>query len=237
MTDPNTQTFRLLDPSGQEIMSGPMSMIMENIPDSNARNSALEEAVHAATQAVQAEERLQDARACAAQIISDTVTRLCARLDAYIAHQEEQRRQDEEQAAREEQEEIQRTLDQLPDPDNPDNPDEPYATDPKEREASLATGDDGDLEIRHEVDPERYGPGEREDAEPQAKPVLHYSSVPMSYIKGKRDATGDLPEGLEMRAPSALGTDPIYDPADLGHPQPRSAKQVPPPVDVSLHEE
>jgi vacuolar-type H+-ATPase subunit H len=231
MTDPDTQTFRLLDPSGQEIMSGPMSLIMENIPDSNARNSALEEAVHAAQQAVEAEQRLHDARACAAQIISDTVTRLCHRLDAYLTRQEEQQRQDEEQALRQEQEEIQRTLDQLPDPDNPDDPDEPHAFDQKEREASLTgTGDDGDLTVKHEVDPERYGEVE-EDAEAPVKPVLSYGRVPLSYIK-KKDATGDLPEGVESRAPAPLGSNPVYDPADLGKPE--DPKQVQQPISSGL---
>jgi hypothetical protein len=40
MTD--TQLFRLLDPDGKEIMNGPMSAIMERLPDTHDRNAALE---------------------------------------------------------------------------------------------------------------------------------------------------------------------------------------------------
>jgi hypothetical protein len=218
MTDPNTQTFRLLDPLGQEIMAGPMSMIMENIPDTNARNSALEQAVHAAKVAVEAEERLQDARTCAAQMISDTVAHLASRLDAYITRREEQRRQDEEQAEREEQRRIEDELASLPDPDAPD----PLA----------ASGDDDQLTVHPPVDPERYGPGpEIEDDQEQSKPVLSYGRVPLSYIK-KKDATGDLPEGVESRAPAPLGSQPVYDPAELGKPE--DPKQVEQPISSGL---
>jgi vacuolar-type H+-ATPase subunit H len=215
MTEPNEQTFRLLDPDGQEIMSGPMSMIMEHMPDTNARNSALEEAVRAATQAVEAEQKLEDARACAAQIISDTVNRLTERLDQYVAHQEEQQRRDAEEAERQEQERIEAELTALPDPDN----------------QPLVEPDDGDLEIKHEVEAERYGPGE-DDAEPEVKAALSYPPIPTSYVKGKRDAEGDLPEGLVSRSPPPLGNYPVYDPADLGKPE--DPKQVPQPIAPSL---
>jgi vacuolar-type H+-ATPase subunit H len=219
MSEPDTQMFRLLSPDGQEIMAGPMSALMERLPDTHDRNAALEAAVRAAKEAVEAEERLQDARACAAQIISDTVTRLTHRLDAYLTRQAEQRRRDAEEAERQEQEEIQRALDQLPDPDDPDDPD-----------PLTAAGDDDQLTAHPPVDPERYGPGEREDAEAPVKPALSYGKVPLSYVKkhdtGLRDAEGDLPEGLENRSPAPLGTDPIYDPANLGKPE--DPKQVPP---------
>jgi hypothetical protein len=223
MTEPNTQTFRMIDPEGKEIMSGSLPALMEHLPDTPAREAALDQMLKTAAEAVAAEEQRDQAIASTAQMITDAVTRLTHRLDAYITRQEEQQRQDEEQALRKEQEEIQRTLDQLPDPDAPDDP-------------LGAAGDDDQLTIHPAVDPERYGPGE-DDAEEPTKPVLSYPPIPLSYIKGKRDATADLPEGVESLAPAPLGTDPIYDPADLGHPRSRSAKQVPPPVDVSLHEE
>jgi vacuolar-type H+-ATPase subunit H len=243
MSDPDTQMFRLLSPDGQEIMAGPMSALMERLPDTHDRNAALETAVRAAKEAVEAEERLQDARACAAQIISDTVSRLCARLDAYVAHQEEQRRQDEEQALRQEQEEIQRTLDQLPDPDEPDDPDnEPYAYDQKEREATLTgtepANDDGDLTVKHAQDPEHYAPGEREDAEAPVKPALSYGRVPLSYVK-KHDEdplrlTDPIP--FDPDAPGAVKHDPNPGPepgSRIAPPLPQVAQ----PVSISLNEE
>jgi vacuolar-type H+-ATPase subunit H len=229
--------FRLLDPDGQEIMAGPMSALMERLPDTHDRNAVLETAVRAAKEAVEAEQRLEDARACAAQIISDTVTRLCSRLDAYVAHQEEQRRQDEEQALRQEQQRIQDELAALPDPDEPD----PYAFDGKEREASLTgTGDDGDLEVRHKVEGERYGPSEvEEDADPEVKPALSYGRVLLSYVK-KHDEDPDLrltdPIPFDPDAPGAVKHDP--------HPGPEPDSRIAPPLPgipqptaISLYEE
>jgi hypothetical protein len=226
--DPDTQTFRLLDPDGQEIMNGPMSAIMERLPDTQARNSALEEAVHAAVEAVQAEERATEARACAAQIITDTVTRLTTRLDAYIAHQEEQQRRDAEEAERKEQEEIQSMLDQLPDPDAPerttDQDPEGILPDPDDPTGTSIAGDDGDLTLKAPVDPEKYGPVE-EDADPEVKAALSYGKVPLSYVK-KHDSD---PLPFDPDAPGAsevppTGPEPgsIMDPPKPGIPQPVS---------------
>jgi hypothetical protein len=214
MTD---QTFRWLDADGNEIMRGSLSALAEHLPDTPARDAALEEAVQAAVQAVEAEQRRDQARASTAQMISDAVERLMARVDREEQYRADQERIKAEQAAQAEQEEIQRTLDALPDPDSPD----PLG----------AASDDGDLEIKHEVEAERYGSQVEEDAE-QVKPVLSYGNTPMSYIK-KKDATADLPEDLEMRSPAPLGTDPVYDPAELAHPQ-DPKRQIPQPIAPSL---
>jgi hypothetical protein len=223
MTDP-AQTFRMLNSEGEEIASGSLPALMEHLPDTPAREAALDQMLKTAAEAVEAEQRRDEARACTVQMISDALTRLTDRLEREEQWRKDKARRDAEEAKRKEQEEIQRTLDQLPDPDNPnpDEPDEPYAYDQKEREASLTGNDDGELELKHEVDPEKYG-----DDQEQPKPALSYGKVPLSYVK-KKDAEGDLPEGLENRSPAPLGTDPVYDPADLGGA--KDPKQVSQPI-------
>jgi hypothetical protein len=107
---------------------------------------------------------------------------------------------------------------------------------PPEGEQTIAAPDDGDLEIKRAADPERYGPNEREDQDPEVKPPLSYGRVPLSYVKRKD-------EGQE-------GSDPIpFDPASPGEvdirspgPDPSSVlypprPQVAQPTAISLHEE
>jgi hypothetical protein len=221
MTDPNTQIIRWIDADGKEVMTGKLSKLAEHLPDTPARDAALSSMLKTAAEAVEAEQRRDQALASTAQMISDAVERLMARVDREEQCRAEQERIKAEQAEQEEQQRIQDELAALPDPDNPD----PFG----------AAGDDDQLSVHPAVDPERYGPTE-DDAEAPVKPVLSYGRVPTSYIR-KKDATADLPEGVESRAPAPLGTDPIYDPKDLAYPPPRSAKQTPQPIDVSLHEE
>jgi hypothetical protein len=188
MTDP--QTFKLLDPAGEVIMTGSLDALMERLPDTPARDAALETAIRVAAEAVEAEERADEARACAARSIADTITRLTERLDAEEQRREEQQRQDEEEAQLREQEEIEHMLDELPDPDDPD--------------PLTAAGDDGDLETKLALSPEKYGV--EEDADADAVP-LSYGKVPESYVKGE-----------EAQDPVGIGgaTDPEPDLEALG---------------------
>jgi hypothetical protein len=134
VTDP-AQTFKLYGPTGDIIMTGSMNAIMERIPDSVARNAALEDMLKVAADAVEAEERADEARACAAQILADGLTRLAHRLDAFEKERAISAKRAE--AARKEaaQRRVQRYLDELPDPDTPKYPDL-YSFDRKEREAT-----------------------------------------------------------------------------------------------------
>jgi cobalamin biosynthesis protein CobT len=118
MSNTDTQQFVLTSATGEVIAHGSMSSVMEHLPDTHARDAALSSMLRTATDAVEAEQRRAEAYASAAQMISDTVEHLTNRMDAYIAGREDQRRRDAEEAEREEQEEIQRTLDALPDPDD-----------------------------------------------------------------------------------------------------------------------
>jgi hypothetical protein len=191
----NTQTFTLLDPYGVPIMKGSLPALMEHIPDSVARNAALDDVVRIACDAVEAEERVAEARAIAVKHFCDGLSRLATRLDQFEKARSLAAKRSE--AARKEaaQRQVQRYMDE-----EWDDPDEPYSIDPKEREASLARdedpegipppadptgaslkkGDDGDLEIKH-------APSEEDD-----------------------DSVGDLPPELKEGAPAPSGsyTDP-----------------------------
>jgi hypothetical protein len=113
-----------------------------------------------------------------------------------------------------------------------------------EGEQPLAASDDGDLEAKHEVDPERYGPNEREDAEPTIKPPLAYPTLPTSYGKVpesyvKRKDT-DLPPGhdpnpLNPEAPGEVDIPPPGpEPGSLDYPP---HPQVAQPIGISMHGE
>ena len=203
----DTQTFKLYGPSGDVIMTGSMNAIMERLPDTSA--DALSTMLDTAVKQVEAEEKLEDARACAAQILADGITRLTSRLDAFEVRREEQQRLDEQEAEREQQRRVQAMLDALPDPDDPDLDDRtgiiPPAQDPTGAELE---SDDGDLEIKHAKDTERYGPGSDDEG------------------------PGDLPRELEKDVPPPSGsyTDPKPDP--LGGPE--DPKQVTQPISASL---
>jgi hypothetical protein len=219
----DTQTFRWLDADGKEIMSGSLSSLAEHLPDTPARDAALSSMLKTAAEAVEAEQRRDEALASTAQMISDAVTRLTHRMDAYVERQEEQQRRDEEEALRQEQEEIQRMLNAGPDPDAPDPLD--------------AVGDDGDLTLKHsphEIDPERYDP--KEDAEGEVKPVLSYPRVPLSYVK-RKDTDLRLTDPIPFD-PDAPGAAPDPEPG----PEPGSRlspplPQVAQPTAISLNEE
>jgi len=155
----DTQTFKLYGPSGDVIMTSSMNAIMERLPDTSARNDALSTMLDTAVKQVEAEEKLEDARACAAQILADGITRLTSRLDAFEVRREEQQRLDEQEAEREQQRRVQAMLDALPDPDDPDLGDPTGIIPPTRATGAELESDDGDLEIKHAKDPERYGPG------------------------------------------------------------------------------
>jgi hypothetical protein len=102
---------------------------------------------------------------------------------------------------------------------------------PPEGEQPIATPDDGDLTVKHEVDPERYGPNEREDQDPEVKSPLSYGRVPLSYVKRK---DGDpipfdpaSPGEVDILAPGPDPGSTLYPP----HPQ------VAQPTAISLNEE
>jgi hypothetical protein len=147
MTD--TQTFKLYGPSGDVIMTGSMNAIMERLPDTHARNDALSTMLDTAVKQVEAEECADAARACAAQILADGITRITHRLAQFEKQRALSAKRAEAQRKAEGQRRVQRYLDELPDIDDPDP--EPYSTDPKEREAELREGDEGTGDLPREL--------------------------------------------------------------------------------------
>jgi hypothetical protein len=76
-------------------------------------------------------------------------------------------------------------------------------------EAELARDPDDD---ELPLPPDTVSPSAGDDGELQA-------SHPPSRDPGEEDAEGDLPPDIERGTPPGLGTDPIYDPSHLSHPQ------------------
>jgi hypothetical protein len=151
MSDTDTQLFRLLDPDGKEIMSGPMSIIMEHLPDTNARNAALDGMLRSAIDAVEAEERTNQARTAAAQILSDGITRLCSRMDSFEKARALSMKRAEAEIQHRARQRVAAMLDALPDPDEPEPTTEPYSIDRKQRMA--------DQEPNEILPPPRESPG------------------------------------------------------------------------------
>jgi hypothetical protein len=102
------------------IVVGDLCEVMAYIPQSIARNDALEELEKARFTADQIASMQQKTRAVQATMLSDSVNHLCARLDSLLTRRDEQRRLDAEREEEEEQQRIQAELDALPDPDAPD---------------------------------------------------------------------------------------------------------------------
>jgi hypothetical protein len=205
MTD--TQTFKLYGPSGEVIMTGSMNAILERLPDTHARNDALSTMLDTAVKAVEAEEQLEEARATAAQILSDGITRITHRLDQFEKARAISAKRAEAARKEAEQRRVQRYLDQLPDPDLPDDPEAFGIIPPAQDPTGTSLEDDGDLEIKKAQDPERYGPTDDE-------------------------GPGDLPRKLEQDVPPLSGsyTNPKPDP--LGGPE--KPKQVTQPISASF---
>jgi hypothetical protein len=202
MTDP-AQTFKLTSSTGAIIAHGALSSAMECLPDTHARTDAIEAMFRVAADAVAAEERANEARACAIKHFCDGITRLSARIDQFEKQRALSAKRAEAQRKEAAQRQVQRYLDELPDPDEP----ELYSIDPKERQAALTPGDDGDLEIKKAKEPEQYG--------------LNDDEYP-----------GDLPPELKEGAPAPSGSyaDPKPDP--LGGPE--NPHQVQQPISASL---
>jgi hypothetical protein len=133
MSTDDTQIFKLTSPTGEVIMTGSMSAIMERLPDTTARNDAIDSMLRTAVDAVEAEEKLADARASAAQILSDGITRLSSRMDSFEKARALSMKRAEAEVQHRARQRVAAMLDGLPDPDDPD---ETYSLDRKERTAT-----------------------------------------------------------------------------------------------------
>jgi hypothetical protein len=194
----------------EAIMIGPLSEVLEYIRGTPAREEAEQRQIAREQQVADVANRVADIGAH----FMDEIEALAAEKEEQVRleakRKADQERQATEDAACEEAAMLREYLETHPDPNAP--------------------ADDGELEINEPPDKERYGgPEIEEDA---GGVPLAYPPIPTTYIKGTHDQTGDLPAGVERRSPAPLGSDPVYDPAELAHA--KDPKQVPQPTAVSL---
>jgi hypothetical protein len=100
-------------------MIGPMSECLEGIRQSVAHTAMLRRLDEGERQAAATEHLQEQVRKQQILTFCDSVGKLARRIDSYEAELAIRKRRAAADAEREEQEHIQRTLDQLPDPDDP----------------------------------------------------------------------------------------------------------------------
>jgi hypothetical protein len=211
-------------PPAEAIAIGGLDEIMQFLPQTVAYQELEQRALSLVDQLSRREQTFTDG----VQVLTESVGKFmdaCGRLvDGGEEREAEQIRLDEEEKARAEAARVAAIAEELAPIVGP------------EGEQTLAAPDDGELEIKNKVDPARFGPNEREDAEP-VKPALSYPTVPTSY--------GNTPESYVKRK----DTDPLpFDPdapgaVDIPPPGPEPGSrlyegppQVAQPTSVSWHE-
>ena len=133
------------------IITGPLDMLMEHVPQSTAIVAAEERLARVTQEADTKSASLAHVLKTVTDSlrhIADRVTRITGRVDIAVAQKAERARQDKEAAEARRVEEL---LAALPDPDDPDA-------------ALLSEPDDGDLEApKHPASKEHYDPEHRAD--------------------------------------------------------------------------
>jgi hypothetical protein len=102
------------------IVVGPYNEVMEYIPQSVARNDALEKLEHARFTVDQIAAMQQKTRAVQATMLCDSLNHLSARLDSFLTRRADAEREEARAREEAEQQRIQDELASLPDPDTPD---------------------------------------------------------------------------------------------------------------------
>ena len=190
-----TERFAIVPIEGkapaESIVIGPMSEVMKYISQSIPRIEEEKRLAQAQLDAEETERQQHETRACAAQMLANSIVRLGERLDAFETRQAEradqlQREEEAAEAAR-----IAEELAALPDPDDPEAFDNP-----------TATGDDGDFQAVHEpVDTEKHNPEHRNEAAT--------GDMPRSFDKGAPPEAGQYipttPPPSPYRDPTAIG--------------------------------
>jgi hypothetical protein len=101
------------------IAVSPLSEYFEGLQQSTAHQALLRRLDEGQKEAARVERQQEQNRIRQTLTLCDSVAKLSRRMDAYSAELAIQRQREADEAEREEQERIQRTLDQLPDPDDP----------------------------------------------------------------------------------------------------------------------
>ena len=106
-------------PANAIMVGGPLSSILENIPDTNARHDSIRAHQAARIDAVATETKQKAIRALQIAAFADSVNSICKRMDALEARSSKKLRQIAAQKDAAEQKQIADYLNTLPDPDNP----------------------------------------------------------------------------------------------------------------------
>jgi hypothetical protein len=107
-------------PADAILVGGPLSAIMENIPDTIARRDSIRKFAAARIDAAHIGEVQKATRALQVAAFCDSIDTLARRLDSLAARRKERRAAKARKDAEEEAKQGQEMLDALPDPDNPD---------------------------------------------------------------------------------------------------------------------
>ena len=188
------------------IMTGPLDLIMQNLPDTHSRQDAIEQLEFARIKSDQISTMQNVSRALQVSAFCDSIKHLSARMDALATRRAERARKDAEEAKRQEAQRIQDYLASLPDPDEPHTPGEdpaliededPDPFEPSELHTLPASNPRHEQQLR---DVEH-------DADAGGIP-LSYKNVPTSFVKSENE--GDLPNKLTKELPPLTGTDPQF---------------------------
>lgn len=109
-------------PPGNAIMTGPLDMLMAQLPDTVARSNEMRQLDAARVDAAAINTMQQATRDIQVAAFADGVARLAQRLDALERRRRDRARRDAERRDREQQQATQAMLDALPDPDAPLDP-------------------------------------------------------------------------------------------------------------------
>ena len=205
MSDP--EQFAIVPVEGnsppEAIVVGPMSEVTSYIGQSIARIEEEQRLAESQAEAAEVAQHQSEIRAHAAQILTDGMARLSARLDAFVASKQARADQQQRDAEAAEIARVEAMLETLPDPDTPDAP--------VLRDSSHAPS--GDL---HSI-----APVDREPLDPENEPD------PDDPENTRAEAvTGAMPKELDKGAPPEAGEytptspppSPYRDPTVIGGP-------------------
>ena len=174
-------------PADAIMVGGPLSAVLENVPDSVARNNSIRAHQAARINSMATEQKQKAIRALQIAAFADSINQISARLDAVEKRRTQRARHIAAQQKADEEKQIQDYLNTLPDPDNPDDPD-----------AAVIQSPSGEL---HALPPTNTG----DDAEGDLPKQLLRTTPPSPGTYPLDDpAEMDVPSQPKFRAPVAV---------------------------------
>jgi hypothetical protein len=170
--------------SPDAIATGPLSTVMQLLPDTRARTDALEELEAARIKSEQTSIIQDMNKGIYAAVLCDAVTRLTRRIDAEEQYRTEKARRDAEEQEARENRLIEDALSKLPDPDAPG----PFAPSADLHEAPAS-------EPAYEEQLQQSGDNEG-DLPPELTEVVPPTTGTAPNLSGSREPTAKNPAGL-----------------------------------------